>query len=248
MSTLNSRLQLAILNRKKNKNLAAKGYTLIELLITVVILGTLSAIALPNFLGVKEAADGKSAIASATALAKECSTAIVADLAAPTQTEPKGVTFTTACTTGTTGGAVYAAEAEAKAKAAEVQIASFQKKYALEKVFNAAGGRTDAADGVSFFDMFAEQLSGRFTLESDGTVVVVDGQGDPVLDSETGKRITPEEFISSFKIHPVYGTFFKGVKGSGAGLTYGGTDSNGQPVEDLSGMSNDELFMKAFGN
>ncbi len=141
-----------------------------------------------------------------------------------------------------------AAEAEAKAKAAEVQIASFQKKYALEKVFNSAGGRTDAADGVSFFDMFAEQLSSRFTLESDGTVVVVDGQGDPVLDSETGKRITPEEFISSFKIHPVYGTFFKGVKGTGAGLTYGGTDSNGQPIEDLSGMSNDELFMKAFGN
>ncbi len=51
MSTLNSRLQLSILNRKKSKNLAEKGFTLIELLITVVILGTLSAIALPNFLG-----------------------------------------------------------------------------------------------------------------------------------------------------------------------------------------------------
>lgn len=141
-----------------------------------------------------------------------------------------------------------AAEAEAKAKAAEIQIATFQKKYALEKVFNAAGGRTDAADGVSFFDMFSEQLSSRFKLEADGSVVVVDSQGDPVLDSETGKRITPEEFVSSFKIHPVYGTFFKGVRGTGAGLNYGGTDSNGQPVEDLTGLSNDELFMKAFGN
>lgn len=141
-----------------------------------------------------------------------------------------------------------AAEAEAKAKAAESKIASFQKKYALEKVFNAAGGRTDAADGVSFFDMFSEQLSGRFNLETDGSITVIDQQGDPVLDSETGKRISPEEYISSFKIHPVYGTFFKGVKGSGAGLTYGGTDSNGQPIEDLGGLSTNELFMKAFGS
>ena len=140
-----------------------------------------------------------------------------------------------------------AAEAEAKAKTAESQIAAFQKKYALEKVFNAAGGRTDAADGVSFFDMFSEQLSSRFTLESDGSITVIDRQGDPVLDSETGKRISPEEYISSFKIHPVYGTFFKGVKGSGAGLAYGGTDANGQPVEDLGGLSTNELFMKAFG-
>jgi len=140
-----------------------------------------------------------------------------------------------------------AAEAEAKAREAETQINEFKKRYALEKVFNSAGGRTDAADGVSFFDMFAEQLSNRFRQEYDGSLTVVDAQGDPILDSETGKRITPEEYIASFKIHPVYGTFFKGVKGSGAGLNYAGTDSNGMPVEDLAGLSRDELFMRAFG-
>lgn len=140
-----------------------------------------------------------------------------------------------------------AAEAEAKAKVAEEKIGEFQKRYALEKVFNSAGGRTDAADGVSFFDMFAEQLSSRFRQEFDGSLTVIDPQGDPILDSETGKRITPEEYISSFKLHPVYGTFFKGVKGSGAGLNYAGTDSNGMPVEDLAGLSRDELFLRAFG-
>lgn len=139
-----------------------------------------------------------------------------------------------------------AAEAEAKAKIAEERIGEFQKRYALEKVFNSAGGRTDAADGVSFFDMFAEQLSNRFRQEGDGSLTVVDSQGDPILDSETGKRITPEEYIASFKLHPVYGTFFKGVKGSGAGLNYAGTDSNGMPVEDLTGLSRDELFLRAF--
>ena len=140
-----------------------------------------------------------------------------------------------------------AAEAETKAKRAETQVFEFQKKYALEKVFHSAGGRTDAADGVSFFDMFAEQLSNRFRQEADGSLTVVDAQGDPVLDTESGKRLSPEDFVASYKSHPIYGTFFKGVKGSGAGLNYAGTDANGMPVEDLSQLSREELFLRAFG-
>jgi hypothetical protein len=140
-----------------------------------------------------------------------------------------------------------AAEAEQKAKELELKNREFIKRYALEKVFNSAGGRTDSADGISFFDMFADQLSNRFRQEPDGSLTPLDAQGDPILDNETGKRITPEEFVTQFKSHPVYGTFFKGVKGSGAGLNYGGTDANGQPIEDLSSLSRDELFMKAFG-
>lgn len=140
-----------------------------------------------------------------------------------------------------------AAEAEQRAKELEAKNREFVKRYALEKVFNSAGGRTDSADGISFFDMFANQLSGRFRQEPDGSLTPLDSQGDPILDTETGKRLTPEEFVSQFKSHPVYGTFFKGVKGSGAGLNYGGTDANGQPIEDLASLSRDELFLKAFG-
>ena len=39
MASLNSRLQLALLNRKKGRNLLEKGFTLVELMIVIVIVG-----------------------------------------------------------------------------------------------------------------------------------------------------------------------------------------------------------------
>ena len=145
----------------------------------------------------------------------------------------------------------YSQQAEASAKeaaAAKAQLADYQKKYALEKVFYAAGGRTDAADGVSFFDMMAQQIGGSFRQEADGSLTVVDSAGDPVLDAESGKRVNAEDFIASYKRHPIYGTFFKGAKNGGAGIGYGGTDANGMPSEDLSSLSSAELFQRAFGS
>jgi hypothetical protein len=141
---------------------------------------------------------------------------------------------------------VQAQDARKEAEAASQALASYKKQYALEKVFNAAGGRTDSVDGVSFFDLMAGQLGGNFRQEVDGSLTVVDSAGDPLLDKDSGKRISPEDYLASYKHHPVFGTFFKGAKGSGAGIGYGGTDSNGMPVEDLTGLSNEEMFKRAF--
>jgi type IV pilus assembly protein PilA len=79
MSTLNSRLQLSILNRKKGKNLGEKGFTLIELLITVVILGTLSAVAVPGFLAQRDKANIASVNAHGRAFMASCATAVSTD-------------------------------------------------------------------------------------------------------------------------------------------------------------------------
>lgn len=140
-----------------------------------------------------------------------------------------------------------AQEALGRADVAEKRYAAAMKKYALEKVFNAVGGRTDAVDGTSFFDLLSDQIGTSFRHEPDGALTVVDASGDPVLDKESGTRISPEDYMATFKKHPVFGTFFQGAKGSGAGIGYTGTDASGATVEDLGGLSNDELFRRAFG-
>merc|ERR1712100_168904 len=108
MTSLNSKLQLAMLNRKKSKNLIEKGFTLVELMIVIVVVGVLSSVALPQFLGVKDKAEAGSEIGEFVGLAKECSSAILIDGPFPEDypDEIVGVTpgVTIDCNDGSGGG------------------------------------------------------------------------------------------------------------------------------------------------
>ena len=58
------------LNRKKS--LSSEGFTLIELIVVVVIIGVLAAVAIPQFAGVRNRAQAKAYVGEAVGLAKEC--------------------------------------------------------------------------------------------------------------------------------------------------------------------------------
>lgn len=113
-STLRPQLQTTLMcklgqSATRKKNLAQQGFTLVELMIVIVIVGILSAVALPKFLGVKDKAKINTQIGEASGLAKECAAAVISESPYPANyaalTTVTGLTISANCNGGTTATA-----------------------------------------------------------------------------------------------------------------------------------------------
>lgn len=90
------------LREKKSK--VAQGFTLIELMIVVAIVGILSAVALPNFLGARAAASAGARVGEVIGLAKECATFVASSGVGVAPTTVGGVTVSCAVSGGSVSG------------------------------------------------------------------------------------------------------------------------------------------------
>ena len=80
---MNTFTQRALLNKLRDakKRQKKNGFTLVELLIVVIILGVLTSVALPSLLGTRDKADKNASFASTLGMAQECSNALLIDTA-----------------------------------------------------------------------------------------------------------------------------------------------------------------------
>lgn len=99
---LTSKSALLLIRSLRTYRSSDRGFTLVELMIVVAIVGVLSAISLPTYLNARNAAAAGAVLGEAIGVAKECAAAAASDVDTGVTTGSTNVTV--ACNTG--GGTV----------------------------------------------------------------------------------------------------------------------------------------------
>jgi hypothetical protein len=102
-----------------------------------------------------------------------------------------------------------------------------------EKAFIGAKGSTVVSeiDRSTPFDSVWGRFGDHFRLEND-SLVVVDANGSPEIDPDTGRRFEPVKWLGRLQSDPVWGRNFEPAMGSGGGARTGrdGRVSNGKDL------------------
>jgi type IV pilus assembly protein PilA len=91
---MRTKLQLELLRKLRQRKGQAKGFTLIELMIVVAIVGILAAVGIPKFMDVRDNADAGAKVGEVVGIAKECAVFVAAGGLGTTPTSTLGT-----CTT-----------------------------------------------------------------------------------------------------------------------------------------------------
>jgi len=115
-----------------------------------------------------------------------------------------------------------------------------------EREFLASKGLTTASsiDGRTPFDYVWQVFADQFAEDASG-LYLVDAAGNPRLDDETGRRITPGQFFAKLRQDPVHGAHFQPEYGSGSGAR-AGRDGRVTTTQDLMKVPKNQLFRDAF--
>jgi hypothetical protein len=145
--------------------------------------------------------------------------------------------------------AKYSQQLEASTTALQAEREARQRELVrqlAEKAFVLAKGSTEVSeiDRSTPFDSVWGRFGPQFRNE-DGALVVVDANGSPEIDPETGKRFEPVKWFRRLQSDPVWGRNFEPAMGSGGGARTG-RDGRVVSGKDLMSMPVSAAIAEAF--